>query len=107
MLTQKIIIPNKLGLHARASMRLIDCANRYQSEVHIRYKDHEVDAKDIMQIMQLAVTRDCEIELVIFERHLLPFIAGAQINRHNIFRDAICFAERNVWDLEVLRYSAK
>lgn len=65
MLSQKITIINKLGLHARASMQLIDRANRYQSSIHIRYNNHEIDAKDIMNVMALAVSKGAIIELIV------------------------------------------
>jgi phosphocarrier protein HPr len=65
MLKQKIMIINKLGLHARASMKLISMANRFQSEILIHYQDYEVDAKDLLGVMTLGVTRGEEIELII------------------------------------------
>ncbi len=50
----KIIIKNKLGLHARAAAMLVECTSRYTSDVTIIKNDHEVDGKSIMGVMTLA-----------------------------------------------------
>jgi len=65
MIKKKIMIQNKLGLHARASMKLINTAGRFQSEIIIKYQDAEVNAKSIMNIMGLAVSKGTEIELIV------------------------------------------
>jgi phosphocarrier protein HPr len=65
MLKKKLTILNKLGLHARASMKLINIANRFQSEITIHYEDYEVDAKDILGVMTLGASQGTEIELII------------------------------------------
>ena len=65
MIKKKITIQNKLGLHARASMKFIDLAGRYQSDILIKYNNAEVNAKDIMNVMALAASKGAEIELVV------------------------------------------
>ncbi len=65
MIRKKTIIQNKLGLHARASMKLINVAERYQSEISIKYGNTEVNAKSIMNVMALAVSKGSEIEFII------------------------------------------
>ncbi|MBS0350024.1 MAG: HPr family phosphocarrier protein [Proteobacteria bacterium] len=64
MLIKKLIILNKLGLHARASMKLINLAARFQSSVVIRYQEYEADAKDIINVMALGAAQGSEIELI-------------------------------------------
>lgn len=64
MLKQKITIQNKLGLHARASMKLINVAGRFESSILIKHNSKEVDAKDIMNVMTLAASKGTEIELI-------------------------------------------
>lgn len=59
------MIQNKLGLHARASMKLINVAGRFQSEILIKHANAEVNAKSIMNVMALAVSKGSEIELII------------------------------------------
>lgn len=65
MIKKKIKIINKLGLHARASMKLVNLACRFSSEIIIRYRNHKVNAKSIMNVMVLAATQGTEIELEI------------------------------------------
>ncbi len=63
MLKQSLTIINKLGLHARASMKLVNLAGRYQSEILIRHQDREVNAKSVMGVMVLALSKGVEFEL--------------------------------------------
>lgn len=65
MIKKKLKIINKLGLHARATMQLVNTAGRYQSEILIKYKNREVNAKSIMNLMVLAATQGSEIELIV------------------------------------------
>lgn len=60
---KSIHINNKLGLHARASAKLVSTASRFSSEI-ILIKDHiEVNGKSIMGIMMLAACRGTELRL--------------------------------------------
>lgn len=64
MQKKKITIQNKLGLHARASMKLINVAGRFESDVLIKHDSSEVNAKSIMNVMALALSKGTEIELI-------------------------------------------
>ena len=50
----KIIITNKLGLHARAAAKLTQLAGRYDSDIFIARGSQRVNAKSIMGVMMLA-----------------------------------------------------
>lgn len=65
MLQKKLIIQNKLGLHARASTKLVKHASRYLSDIKITTKDKTVQAKSIMGVMLLAANKGTEILLTI------------------------------------------
>ncbi len=54
MISQDIEIINRLGLHARAAAKLVDCAARFSSQLTIAKADNKVDAKSIMSVMMLA-----------------------------------------------------
>lgn len=56
-------VSNRLGLHARPAMSLVDLAGTFQSQVKIRKGDNEVDGKSIMQVMMLAATKGTELEI--------------------------------------------
>lgn len=54
MIGAEVEIVNKLGLHARAAAKLVDCANHFASRVRIGSAGNMVDAKSIMSVMMLA-----------------------------------------------------
>ncbi len=64
MISEKITIINKLGLHARAAAKLVNCASRFQSSVHLNRSGHRVNGKSIMGVMMLAAGKGTTIELV-------------------------------------------
>ncbi|HEX4843810.1 MAG TPA: HPr family phosphocarrier protein [Limnobacter sp.] len=63
MIQQDITISNKLGLHARASVKLTQTASRFQSEVWISKQGRRVNAKSIMGVMMLAAGKGHEVKL--------------------------------------------
>ncbi len=64
MIRRPITIINKLGLHARATSKLVATASEFRSTVRIAAKGREVDAKNIMQVMMLAASKGTEVELI-------------------------------------------
>jgi phosphocarrier protein len=65
MIEQAIRIQNKLGLHARAAVKFVNLANRFQSSVKIVKDGNEIDGKSILGILTLAATMGSEIVLKI------------------------------------------
>ncbi|HLX52555.1 MAG TPA: HPr family phosphocarrier protein [Aquella sp.] len=63
MITQKIEIINKLGLHARASSKLVSLANSFSSKLTIIKDNKTANLKSIMGVMMLAVSKGMEITL--------------------------------------------
>ncbi len=63
MINENITIVNKLGLHARAASKLVNCASQFESEVFITRKGNRVNAKSIMGVMMLAASKGAELEL--------------------------------------------
>jgi phosphocarrier protein len=60
---RRIHIQNKLGLHARASAKLVATAGQFSSDVMLAKESIEVNAKSIMGIMMLAACRGTELLL--------------------------------------------
>jgi len=54
MLEREIMITNKLGLHARASAKLVQLLQNYKSNAYLTYRGREINAKSIMGVMMLA-----------------------------------------------------
>jgi len=63
MLEQQIVIRNKLGLHARAAVKLVNLSNRFVASVKIVKDGSEIDGKSILGILTLAATQGSEITL--------------------------------------------
>ena len=63
MLSEQITIINKLGLHARAASKLVNCASQFECEIFITHNNNRVNAKSIMGVMMLAASKGTEITL--------------------------------------------
>ena len=63
MKCQRIMIANKLGLHARASAKFVSLATEFKSEIWLKRDTQQVNGKSIMGIMMLAAPKGTELEL--------------------------------------------
>lgn len=50
----EVTIPNKKGLHARASAQFVRCASSFSAEVRVTREGHTVGGTSIMGLMMLA-----------------------------------------------------
>ena len=67
MQLRRIVIPNRLGLHARAAAKLVRLANRFHCSVEISRCDlpaRTADAKNILGVLLLAATQHTEIQML-------------------------------------------
>jgi len=65
MRSRKYTIHSKVGLHARPASMLVKTSNEYESRVHIRTEDMEIDAKSILSVMVLGAGFGDEIEIIV------------------------------------------
>ena len=56
---------NRLGLHARASAKLVKSAGRYTSSIQIGTDSETVDGKSIMGLMMLAATQGTTMTITV------------------------------------------
>jgi phosphocarrier protein HPr len=61
MLEQDIVVSNRLGLHARASAKLVQLVQKYKSTVWLINRGREVNAQSIMGVMMLAAGLGSEL----------------------------------------------
>ena len=54
MIERELLVTNRLGLHARATARLVQVLSGYRSNATLTAKGREVNAKSIMGVMLLA-----------------------------------------------------
>jgi phosphocarrier protein HPr len=62
-LSARVIIPNKRGLHARASAKVVEASARFESEIHIIKDGQKVNGRSIMGLMMLAASIGSEVEI--------------------------------------------
>jgi len=61
MIAGTVTIVNRLGLHARAATRLVNCASGFDSQVRVKKGTRSVNGKSIMGILTLAAATGTEL----------------------------------------------
>jgi phosphocarrier protein HPr len=66
MIEQRVVIVNRLGLHARAAAKLVRAAGTFRSHVRLERADGgaAADAKSILSVLMLAASRGTELRIV-------------------------------------------
>ena len=65
MLTKKLKITNKLGLHARAAAKVVSTANVFKSEITLVKDGKCADARSIMKLLMLSASQGSIVEVEI------------------------------------------
>ena len=65
MITKKLTILNKLGLHARAAAKLVSTANKFESKIIITKDGKNADARSIMKLLMLSASQGSSIRVEI------------------------------------------
>jgi len=63
MTARDVIVPNRLGLHARAAARFVHAATRFESRVRVRREARVMDGKSIMGVLLLAAGQGTTITI--------------------------------------------
>jgi phosphocarrier protein len=63
MIRKELDIVNRLGLHARAAAKFVNCAGEFQSLVQVERNGRRVNGKSIMGVMMLAAS--CGTSIVV------------------------------------------
>ena len=56
MQKREIAVTNRLGLHARASAKVVALASHFRSSLTLEYAGHRANARSIVAVMLLAVS---------------------------------------------------
>jgi len=59
----KVVLSNKMGLHARPSTQIATTASRFSSDIHIGKDEMLVDAKSVLELLMLAA--ECGSQLTV------------------------------------------
>lgn len=65
MIDTTVDVINKLGLHARASGRLIEVTTRFRSDIQLGRGTNLIDAKNIMSLLMLGAGKGSTLRLVV------------------------------------------
>ena len=65
MITKKLTILNKLGLHARAAAKVVSIANEFESTIIITKDGKNADARSIMTLLMLSASQGSRIRIEI------------------------------------------
>ena len=61
LIKKKLVVKNKLGLHARPAAMFVQIANKFDSRITVKRDEEEVNGKSIMGILMLGAERGSEI----------------------------------------------
>ena len=65
MIESTVEIVNRLGLHARAAAKLVECTNKVGSRIQLCKDTTFIDAKSIMSVMMLAAGKGTRLDVTI------------------------------------------
>jgi phosphocarrier protein HPr len=63
MLERDLLVVNKLGLHARAAVKLVQLLGSFSANATLASRGREVNAKSIMGVMLLAAAQGTTVHL--------------------------------------------
>ncbi len=63
MIRREVEIINKLGLHARAATRLVNCAAQFGADIQLSRDGRSVNGKSIMGVLMLAAAQGSTLEI--------------------------------------------
>ena len=63
MVSQDILIINRLGLHARAAAQLVRLANQYPCDIRLAKDGQVKNAKSVMEVLMLGATKDTTLKV--------------------------------------------
>ncbi len=64
MKSSEVQVTNKLGLHARASSKLVALASGFESSIELEKNGRRVNAKSIMAVMMLSANCGSMIKII-------------------------------------------
>lgn len=65
MIAKEITVKNQVGLHARPATFFIQKANEFKSSIWIEKQDRRVNAKSLLGVLSLGITRGTVITIIV------------------------------------------
>ncbi|WP_300552862.1 HPr family phosphocarrier protein [Maricaulis sp.] len=60
---RRVTVCNARGLHARAAAKFVEMAQGFDAVVHVSRDGETVNADSIMELLMLAASKGCEIDI--------------------------------------------
>lgn len=64
MISRSLTICNSVGLHARPATFFVQKANSFKSSIWVEKEDCRVNAKSLLGVLSLGITKGTEIKLI-------------------------------------------
>ncbi len=64
MIEKLVVVSLEAGLQARPAAQFVQEANRFNSDIFLEKNDKRINAKSIMGLMSLAITKDTQVKLL-------------------------------------------
>ena len=64
MISRSVTIKNSVGLHARPATFFIQKANSFKSSICVEKEDCRVNAKSLLGVLSLGITKDTAITII-------------------------------------------
>ncbi|MBR5516079.1 MAG: HPr family phosphocarrier protein [Clostridia bacterium] len=64
MVNRDVTIQNSVGLHARPATFFIQKANQYKSTIWVEKDERRVNAKSLLGVLSLGITKDMTVTLI-------------------------------------------
>ncbi|WP_445488554.1 phosphocarrier protein HPr [Niallia sp. 03133] len=63
MVEKQFKVTADTGIHARPATLLVQAASKFDSEIHLEYKEKKVNLKSIMGVMSLGIGQGADIKI--------------------------------------------
>lgn len=65
MIKRDFEIKNEMGLHARAAALFVQTTNRFAADIFLEKDNERVNAKSIMGVMALGISKDSKVTIMV------------------------------------------
>lgn len=62
--TKELVVPNKMGIHARPAAMIVRITNKFKAEVLVEKDEEQVNGKSIMGLMMLAAGKGAKVRFI-------------------------------------------
>lgn len=64
MISKTVVVQNQVGLHARPATFFIQKSNEFKSSIWVEKDDRRVNAKSLLGVLSLGITKGTEITII-------------------------------------------